>query len=142
LLRRALRAMRNEQFDLNINTDIEIKKFLRTIITSCQHEKSSGSPWSSFPRPKNFFLKVESWQQSIAHYMGLVGDGDDRLNLVHELLESYVYNRQGQYPQYEATVSEVDQILATLNDAFLQFGGVEGDLLPKSEDAPVRFNGE
>lgn len=142
LLRRALRAMRNEQFDLNINTDIEIKKFLSTIITSCQHEKSIGSPWSSFPKPKNFLLKIESWLQSIAEYSGLLGEGDDRLNATYALLTDYVDSRQGQYPKYEATVGEIDKILMAFNNAFLLFGGVEGDLLPKSEDAPVRFSGE
>jgi hypothetical protein len=34
LLKRSLRAMRNEEFDLQTNLDIEVKKYLGTILVS------------------------------------------------------------------------------------------------------------
>jgi len=142
LLRRALRAMRNEQFDLGLNLDIEIKKYISTIITSCRHDKSRGAPWGGFPIAKGFFDKVGTWLQSIDAYKSRVDSEDKRLNDLQEKLRQYIDSRQGQYPTYQANVTEVDGILKAMVDAFSYFGGEESDLLPKSEDAPVRFSGE
>ncbi|MBO6812112.1 MULTISPECIES: ATP-binding protein [Marinobacter] len=142
LLRRALRAMRNEQFDLKQSLELEIKKYLATILTACQHEKSKGSPWQNFPHPKNFFQKVEVWSQSINSYCGKTPVEDGRLDSLSASLQEYIDNRRGQYPRYEANVDEIDQLLNEIESAFQAFGGDELQLLPKSEDVPVPFDGQ
>ena len=65
LLKRALRSMRNEEFELTEEASIRIKRFLGSILISVKHERSLGSPWGSFPRPKNFYEKVCKWLESV-----------------------------------------------------------------------------
>ncbi|QCZ92815.1 ATP-binding protein [Salinimonas iocasae] len=142
LLRRALRAMRNEVFELSEEIDISIRRFLATILTSAKHERSAGSPWGSFPRPKNFYEKLCRWASSIESLLELLDASDTRLSEVSASLEAFKNARTGQYPTYEADIDEINQIIESINNAFGQFGGREIDLLPKSEDTPNQFMGD
>lgn len=142
LLRRALRAMRNEQFEISEQIDISIKKFLSTILISAKHERSSGAPWSSFPRPKNFYEKLCKWNSSVASLKELLNAEDDRLDALIESLQSFVDARSDRYATYESDLEEINQIISAISTSFERFGGSEEDLLPKSEDSPNQFQGE
>jgi len=142
LLKRSLRAMRNEEFELDPNLDLEVKKFISTILFSLKSDKSKGSAWGSFPAPKNLFEKIDSWKQSVSAYKGKLDSGDTRLNSLEDNLNVYVGARQGKYPNYIASVEEVDVLIRNMLEAFALFGGTEIDLYPKSEDIPLPFEGE
>ena len=141
LLKRSLRAMRNEEFDLGSNLDIEVKKFISTIVFSLKSDKSKGSAWASFPAPKNLFEKIVSWGKSVVTYKGRLEAGDTRLNSLEDNLNRYADNRQGNYPNYNGSVEEIDEIIANMLEAFCLFGGTEVDLYPKGEDIPLHFEG-
>ncbi|MBX9917655.1 MAG: DUF87 domain-containing protein [Nitrosomonas sp.] len=141
LLKRALRAMRNEQFELSEELNIRIKRFLGTILISASHERSVGSPWGSFPKPKNFFEKLCKWLESTEFLQNQLGANDVRLNNLTTKLTSYKNARQGQYPTYDSTIGEITEIIDEMSAAFALFGGTDNDLLPKNEDAPTKFSG-
>ncbi len=141
LLKRALRSMRNEEFEVREQLDIQIKRFLGTITISLRSDKSSGNPWGSFPRPKKFYEKVNKWSESIDALKGKLSGTDTRLDDIATSLNDYKSKRTGQYPTYEATTDEIDDVLNNLVSAFSAFGGTEQDLLPKNEDIPVKFTG-
>ena len=142
LLKRSLRAMRNEEFELNANLDLEVKKFLSTIVFSLKSDKSKGTAWGAFPAPKNLFEKINTWRQSIEAYQGKLEAGDTRLIGLASNLNMYVNNRSGQYPNYNATVDVIDELIANILNSFALFGGEEKELLPKGEDIPVAFEGQ
>tara|TARA_B100001540_G_scaffold305166_1_gene315761 strand:+ start:2234 stop:3832 length:1599 start_codon:yes stop_codon:yes gene_type:complete len=142
LLKRALRSMRNEEFELTEEVSIRVKRFLSSILISVKHELSLGSPWGSFPRPKNFYEKVCKWLDSVESLKAMLEANDDRLDALTNSLSTYRDNRSGQYPTYESDINEVSGIANQISSAFVSFGGTEQDLLPKSEDIPTRFTGE
>lgn len=142
LLKRALRSMRNEEFELTEEASIKIKRFLSSILISARHEESLGSPWGSFPRPKNFFEKVCKWLDSVEALKGEMGADDERLDDLVAVLTEYKNDRPGQYPTFEATIDEITGVIDEISSAFVAFGGTELDLLPKSEDIPTKFTGE
>ena len=142
LLKRALRSMRNEEFELTEEVSIKIKRFLSTILISAKHEKSLGSPWGSFPRPKNFLEKICKWLDSVEDLKSQLDTDDDRLNDLAAILTKYKNDRRGQYPTFEANINEITSIVNEISVAFALFGGTEQDLLPKSEDIPTKFTGE
>lgn len=142
LLKRALRAMRNEQFELTEEVDIGIKRFLSTILISIRHEISLGSPWASFPRPKNFCEKIRRWLESIQSLSSRLPADDARLSNLDVLLTNYTNSRSGQWPTYESNIDEVTGIASEILNAFSAFGGSEQDLLPKNEDIPTEFTGD
>jgi uncharacterized protein len=134
--------MRNENFNLKTNIDIEIKGFLKTIIVSLSHEQSIGSPWSSFPKNKNFFDKVCIWLVSIEDFKLKLEDKDTRLDDIIAGLNSYKSARSGQYPKFDSTFDEIDKLKDLLLITLKSFGGSEQLLLPKNEDVPIKFSGE
>lgn len=142
LLKRALRSMRNEEFELTEETEIQIKRFLSSILISAKQEANLGSPWGSFPRPKNFFEKLCKWLDSVEDLKAELNTDDERLDNLLEILTAFKANRGGRYPTYEADVTEVTAIVAEISAAHASFGGTEKDLLPKSEDIPTKFKGE
>ena len=144
LLRQALRAMRNQVFSINDSTDVEAKNFLGTLLTSIKIEKSNGSPWGSFPRPKNFTEKIKKWQKSIESFLGRLANSSERIKLedLNTLLETLLNDRSGQYPTYEFDIGEVNSIEEKILNAFEGFGGSKQDLLAKSEDVPVHFKSD
>lgn len=141
LLRRALRSMRNEDFSTSSDISITTKRFLGSILTSITHEQNIGSPWASFPRPKNFFEKVHKWHSSLESLKAQLGT-DNRLDRLLTLFSTYISSRTGQYPTYEATHQEIQTLRDEINRIFQQFGGTEQELLPKNEDVPVKFSGD
>lgn len=142
LLKRALRSMRNEEFELTEEVSIRVKRFLSSILISAKHELSLGSPWGSFPRPKSFYEKICKWLDSVESLKGMLEANDNKLDGLITSLTAYKNNRAGQYPTYESDINEVSSIVEQISTAFVSFGGTEQDLLPKSEDIPTRFTGE
>lgn len=144
LLRQALRAMRNQVYQVNDSADSEVKNFLGNLLTSLRIEKNNGSPWGSFPRPKNFTQKIDKWNKSIETFIARLEDSDSRSKLVglNSLLNGLLTARSGQYPTYEFDISEVDSMQDKILIAFEAFGGTDQDLLLRSEDVPVPFKSE
>jgi hypothetical protein len=50
----ALRCVRDAGSDPAESTSHELRRFLRTIVSTIRMEKNSGSPWGAFPKPKSF----------------------------------------------------------------------------------------
>lgn len=142
LLKRALRSMRNEEYELDEAFDIQTKRFLGTILVSLRHENSTGTPWGSFPRPKNFYEKVVKWQESVDGLKGKLPADDTRLDSLATALSAYTQQRSGQYPTYESNTTEISNLLDEITDAHSSFGGQEQDLLPLHEDIPIKFSSD
>ena len=144
LLKRTLRAMRNEIFEAQEDIAIITKRYLLTLLTSLRNEKSNGSPWSSFPRPKHFYELVIEWKQGLDHLTSSMETEIDEINRLAAFLEGFINNpeRTKQYANYNSNISEIDEMLDIMTEAFRSLGGDEKDLLPKNEDIPVPFKGD
>lgn len=142
LLKRALRSMRNEEFEVKDELNIQIKRYLGTILQSARHEKNIGSPWSSYPKPKNFYDKICKWLDSIKTLKSRLASDDTWLDNLEASLNTYKSDRSGQYPNYDSNINEIDTIINDIEKAFISFSGTTNDLLPKSEDIPTKFKGE
>lgn len=145
LLKRALRAMRNELFD-NTEADkkIQAKRYLGVILTSLRFARSKGLPWStSFGLLSGFHNAVKSWLESIA---SIIEDFDDiqELNNLHDFLNDYVSaeKRTRQFADLTSNTTEIEEMISTLSEAYIGLGGDEKELLPKNEDVPIPYNGD
>lgn len=145
LLKRALRAMRNEQFDISDDVEIAARRFIGIILQSTIVGKNAGDPFSgSYGKVKGFTERLSIWATSVAEYDSRI---DADLSKLTQLLESLsaqhrVTSKSGwvDYPIY--TVSEVDELLDEMRSAYTTMGGSPSDLLPQNEDVPVKFSGE
>ncbi|MBR9902717.1 MAG: DUF87 domain-containing protein [Gammaproteobacteria bacterium] len=139
LLKRSLRAMRNEEFELETDSNIEIKRFLGNVLVTLKHDKSSGRPFGGYGPAKGFNETMAKWIDSFVAYRDRLGNS--KLTPVITVMSQYRENRSEQYATLQATVPEIDGIIDKVTLAFQEFGGNEHDLLPKSEDIPLPFEG-
>lgn len=139
LLKRSLRAMRNEDFKLETDSNIEIKRFLGNVLVTLKHDKSSGRPFGGYGPAKGFSETMAKWIESFEAYRDKLGNS--KLTQVITVMCQYREGRSAQYATLQATVPEIDNIIEKVTLAFQEFGGNEHDLLPKSEDIPLPFEG-
>ncbi|EGQ8189819.1 DUF87 domain-containing protein [Vibrio cholerae] len=139
LLKRSLRAMRNENFELETDSNLEVKRFLGNVLITLKHDKSSGKPFGGYGPAKGFNELMAKWIESFETYRDLLGNS--KLTNVISVMSDYRKNRSEKYATMQATVSEIDNIIEKVTAAFQDFGGKEYDLLPKSEDIPLPFEG-
>jgi hypothetical protein len=145
LIKRALRSMRNEQFEVSDDINIAAKRFLGIILQATISSKNSGEPYRPFPHSKNFTERLAIWSTSIGDYDARI---DIDLSMLQGTLDTLVAahkitNAAGtftDYPIYSA--AEVDDLIDSLREAHSNLGGGPSDLLPKNEDVPVKFPGD
>lgn len=144
LLKRALRSMRNEQFEISDDVVVAARRFVGIMLQVTAGAKNAGEPFRPFPHSKNFTERLSIWATSVGEYDSQV---DEDLGSLHQMLESLVSahkitNAAGtftEYPIYD--VMEVDNLLDEMRDLHTSMGGTPADLLPKNEDVPVKFSG-
>ena len=146
LLKRALRAMRNEQFDVSEDVQIAARRFIGIILQATIVGKNAGDPFSgNFGKIKGFTDRLSIWATSVAEYDSQI---DTDLSALKQLLESLFEKHKKvksgsdwvDYLTY--TVSEVDGLLDEMRSAYTAMGGTSSKSLPKNEDVPVKFSGE
>ncbi len=113
-------------------------------ITTIRIEKNSGSPWGSFPKPKVFFEKLEKWRTGIeSDLSNLTGNEETCLQeLVNQFETLCQPRRTEQYPHYDFTRQEIDDLIQVASKVHSAFGGNEGDIELLDVDIPVEFKGE
>lgn len=139
-LMHALRYVRDGQTAPEADPSHDMRRYLRTIVTTMRIERNGGTPWASFPRPKSFFEKLEKWRGELeSDLSSFSGVEHSSLKDLVDGIETLCLPRRIQYPHYDFTRSEVDTLLATASTAHSAFGGSEGDTLPSDVDAPRPF---
>ena len=119
-----------------------MRRFLRTLVSVTEIERSSGRPWASFPHPKNFLEKVQKWGEGLSENASFTPGEIDAIKAVKDKIAEFVAARGGQYPHYDFTKTEVDEFLDLLRSAHAKFGGSDLDALPIDADVPRSFTGD
>jgi hypothetical protein len=141
-LMHALRFVRDGHTVPTGDASHEMRRFLRTLVTTIRIEQNAGSPWGQFPKPKSFFEKLEKWKKGLEPDLGsFSGDLQAKLQALVRSIEGLCAARRVQHPSYDFTRQEVDGLLAAASEAHSAFGGIESDILPADVDAPRPFEG-
>jgi len=138
----ALRAVRDGQTEFPENASHDMRRFLRTIVSTIQAEKNTGSPWGQFPKPKSFFEKIKKWKSGLETSHSFTQDEQDALTNLTDKIDALCQARSGQRPNYDFTKPEVDKLLEKAKEAHRAFGGSDTELLPIDADIPRKFNGD
>lgn len=139
----ALRTVRDGETEPAENKSHEIRRFLRTILATIRIEKNTGGPWGAFPKPKAFFEKLEKWKTGLEPELpSLVDEQMTQLTSLVDTIEALCIPRRVNYPHYDFTRQEIDNLIAATSTAHSAFGGCEGDTQPADVDAPRSFKGD
>lgn len=139
LLRRALRAMRNDVLS-DSDVKIQAKHFCGILLVSVRQLTSQGQIYVNGGHAKAFVESLTSWKNSITTL-------DEKFlekpfgNLINTI-DEYLSTRIGQQWPAKPNVSETDKLIDSLNNTYAALGGDEQELLPKSEDTPIPFKGD
>ncbi|MHC1688667.1 MAG: ATP-binding protein [Methanothrix sp.] len=112
LLIQALRNVRDGETESSANQSTEIRRHLRTLVTTLRMEKNSGSPWGSFPKPKSFLDKIEKWKRGMEPWIdSLDGDELSALSEFCDMIEILCIPRREKYAHADFTLIEIDDLL-------------------------------
>ena len=138
----ALRLVRDGLVEPRPDASHEMRRFLRTLVTTTRIEKNVGSPWGSFPKPKAFFEKLEKWKTGLESEVNSFEDDKQiQLQALVDKIEMLCVPRRVKFANQDFTRQEVDDLLAMMSTAHSAFGGTNSDAIPADVDAPRPFDG-
>lgn len=138
----ALRAVRDGLTEVPDSASHDMRRFLRTMVSTIQAERNAGSPWGTFPKPMNFLDKITKWRTGLNSGKSFGPDHQAALEALTEHIGSLVKARSVQHPKYDFTLQEIDDLLMKAKEAHRTFGGSDHDLLPIDADIPRKFSGD
>ncbi|QMK18238.1 ATP-binding protein [Escherichia coli] len=139
LLRRALRAMRNNLLS-DDDVKIQAKRFCGILLVSMRQQASQGQIYVNSGSAKGLVETLGSWRDSISILNERIVDKS--LDKLINTINTYLSSRSGSSWPAKPVVSEIELLINGFRDAYTALGGDEQELLPKSEDAPMRFKGD
>jgi DNA helicase HerA-like ATPase len=141
-LMHALRFVRDGHTEPIPDASHDMRRFLRTLVTTIRIEQNSGGPWGAFPKPKSFFEKLEKWKAGLEPELASFADEQyTSLKALVDKLEALCAPRRVRYAQHDFIRQEVQDILAATSSAHAAFGGLDSDEVPSDVDSPRPFEG-
>ena len=138
----ALKSVRSGNAFEGQTQERELANYVRTVIDAIEVHKASGNPWGIFPFTKNFHQSVEKWASGITGAQEYSEELNEAIQACKALFETLKNARSGQYPHYNYTREEIDDLIVILKKVYIKSGGREEEFLPTDEDSPIPFTGE
>lgn len=138
----ALKSVRSGNAFEGQTQERELANYVRTVIDAIEVHKASGNPWGIFPFTKNFHQSVEKWASGITGAQEYSEELNEAIQACKALFEKLKNARSGQYPHYNYTREEIDDLIVRLKKVYIKSGGREEEFLPTDEDSPIPFTGE
>jgi len=138
----SLRTVRDAAVEAAATPSHDMRRFLRTLVSVTQIERSAGRPWANFPHPKNFFEKIKKWQDGLENDTSFSAEESAALAAVRDQISTFANARTGLRPTYDFTRLEIDNFLGLIKAAHAAFGGSDTDVFPIDADVPRAFTGD
>ena len=138
----ALKSVRSGNIFEGQTKERELANYVRTVIDTIEVNKASGNPWGKFPFPKNFHQSVEKWASGIICEQGYSEELKGTIQVFQDQIAELIKARSGQYPHYDYSREDIDNIIDRLKDVYIKAGGREEEFLPTDEDSPIPFTGD
>ena len=138
----ALKSVRSGNVFERQTKENALANYVRTVIDTIEFNKASGNPWGKFPLPKNFHQSVEKWGSGITSEREYSEELNEAIREFQDEVSKLKNSRSTQYPHYDYTRNEVDNLISQLKEVYIKAGGKEEEFLPTDEDSPIPFTGE
>ncbi|MBB6274974.1 ATP-binding protein [Porphyromonas circumdentaria] len=138
----ALKSVRSGNIFEGQTKERELANYVRTVIDTIEVNKASGNPWGKFPFPKNFHQSVEKWASGIICEQGYSEELKGTIQAFQDQIAELINARSGQYPHYDYSREDIDNIIDRLKEVYIKAGGREEEFLPTDEDSPIPFTGD
>ena len=137
----ALRSVRDGVVGTTATPSHEMRRYLRTLVSAVQVERSSGSPWKGPGQAKGFRDRLIRWKDGLADSATFSQPESASLAGLNQHFTQLLGAHQGEWPAI-FTLAEVSALLGQLSLAHSAFGGGDTDILPIDADVPRPFTGD
>lgn len=137
----ALRSVRDGTTDANVAPSRDMRRFLRTLVTAIQVEKSAGNPWKGAGPAKGFRDRLLKWKEGLIDDASFTQPESNALSELVQHLTQLLTAHQGDWPTV-FTRQEVGELLEKMSQTHSAFGGSDTDALPIDADVPRSFTGD
>lgn len=140
VLTQSLRSLRDGVLDATTTPSSDMRRYLRTLVSAMQMDKSSGTPWRGSGPARGFRDRLTIWRQTLTANSSFTDEETTALGALVQSLDSVLSSHSGEWPTV-FSLDEVNTLLADLSNAHAAFGGSDTDTLPVSADIPRPFTG-
>lgn len=137
----ALRSVRDGVLGATVTPSHEMRRYLRTLVSAVQVERSSGSPWKGPGQAKGFRDRLIRWKDGLADCATFSQSESASLTGLNQHFTQLLGAHPGEWPVI-FTLAEVSDLLAQLSLVHSAFGGSDTDILPIDADVPRPFTGD
>lgn len=137
----ALRSVRDGVAGTTATPSHEMRRYLRTLVSAIQVERSSGSPWKGPGQAKGFRDRLIRWKDGLADSATFSQPESASLAGLNQHFTQLLGAHQGEWPAI-FTLAEVSALLDQLSLVHSAFGGSDTDILPIDADVPRPFTGD
>ena len=137
----ALRSVRDGVFGATVTPSHEMRRYLRTLVSAIQVERSSGNPWKGAGPAKGFRDRLIRWKEGLAENASFDAAESSALNGLIQHITTLLAAHPGDWPAI-FTPQEIGSLLGALSSTHSVFGGSDTDILPIDADVPRPFTGD
>lgn len=144
LLKRALRAMRNNELEFVSDPKIKVKNTVGIMLRTLTLLQNRGEPYiNKYYQQQSFSEGLLIWQKTLKNFQSNGNNEvDDIVNYIKEIVEKHWF-KEGDYQKHRAyTEYEITELISIIREAFQELGGAVNGLQPKNEDIPIPFEGD
>lgn len=139
----ALRCVRDGSIDITSQPEVQMRRYLRSLMTLNQLEMTNGTPWAGGGKTKGYHELLNTWKSGIKSLDTFSPNERHELDAVCQAFQSVIdsnMSSNADWPKYPSTA--VEQLQQAIISAHTAFGGSLKDVLPIDADVPRPFNGE
>lgn len=136
----ALRSVRDGGGDSPATPSHAMRRYLRTLVSIVQIDRSTGYPWKGPGQAKGFLEKLQKWAGGLESDVTFGADEEAALTQLRNHFEGLRNAHPGQWPALFDRL-EVDTLIQAISEAHSAFGGHDTDILPIDADVPREFTG-
>jgi len=142
----ALRTVRDGNLDIGLTPSTNMRRYLRTLVSSMSIEIINGNPWAGKGKSKGFKNLLDAWEEGLEVNEAFTEDEKTALDNLKQAISilrasnSSTGDKREEWPLYSKPAS--DKLLTVIRDTYYAFGGSDRNNLPIDADVPRPFTSD
>lgn len=139
----ALRCVRDGIVEITSQPQMQMRRYLGSLLTLNKLETANGTPWAGGGKTKGYLESLRTWESGIENVDTFSSDETKALEDVGTAFKTVIDSNMSnspEWPKYPRT--SIDQLQQSLISAYTVFGGTDKDAFPIDADIPRPFTGE
>lgn len=139
----ALRCVRDGIVEITSQPQMQMRRYLGSLLTLNKLETANGTPWAGGGKTKGYLESLRTWESGIENVDTFSSDETKALEDVSTAFKTVIDSNMSnspEWPKYPRT--SIDQLQQSLISAYTVFGGTDKDAFPIDADIPRPFTGE